>query len=105
MNILQQEEQNFEIVPTVEPSTLGNHDETLMFEVYIERDDEEPADELPEPEHVASEPIYAALENLRRFGYTFRRREPLTEPNPPNNLEVPLDQVSSNTFLMMSLRH
>lgn len=43
-----------------------------------------------------SEPVYATLDNPRRFGYVFRRKEPLTESTTPNSLQVPPDPNSSN---------
>lgn len=68
----------------------------LMFEVFTVAGDKEQEDVPPKSEHMALEPVYVALDNPRRFGYTFRRREPLTKSNPPNNLQVPPDPHSSS---------
>lgn len=88
--------QNYDVIPNDEPSTLASQNETLMFEVFTARGDEEQEDVSSEPEYMASEPVYAALDNRKRFGYSFRRREPLTESNPPNKLKSTTDPNSSN---------
>lgn len=52
---------------------------------------------MPKSIPTISQSIYVVQENLRRFGFAFKRREwePLMKPNAPNSFQVPPDQVSS----------
>lgn len=96
INIVQKQMQNYDIIPNNKPSTSASHNETLMFEVFTAIDNEEREDVPQQSECFDSKPMYVALDNSRRFGYTFRRQEPLIESTPPNSLQVPPDPNSSN---------
>lgn len=67
-----------------------------MFEVYNAKNDEELDNGTSNPEYAILDPIYVALENTKRFRYTFQSKEPFIEPNPSKNLQVSPNLTSSN---------